>query len=49
MCGMWRNGELWLADNNRKIPERASKILLTEWKTYTPIAWFNGKENKTLI
>lgn len=49
MATLWDGDDLWLADNNRLIPERASQILPAEWAEYTPISWFNGKHALEVI
>lgn len=48
MAAMWIEDDMWLADNNRLIPDRASRILPDEWKEYTPVAWFNDKQSQTV-
>lgn len=48
MAAMWDGDDLWLADNNRKIPDRASRILETEWAGYDVVAWFNDLEARAV-
>lgn len=49
MAALLVDGDMWLADNNRRIPERASRILDDEWKEYTPVAWFNDSQALVVV